>query len=144
MMKDEPKICYFCNNEKNYKRWSVHHINGDESDNRKENLVWAHSKCHKSFHASEREWTNESRNKMRELREKGIIGARKGHKLSEETKRKIGLANRKIDDDEVKRLTGLDMTISEIANEINFSVDAIRRSQKRQGIYIDNRRKRQR
>lgn len=33
---------------------TLHHINGDHSDNRRCNHAWAHRRCHKSHHLAER------------------------------------------------------------------------------------------
>ena len=134
-MEDEPKICYFCNNEEKYCDWEVHHINGDESDNRRENLAWSHLNCHRGYHSSEREWTDESRAKMRKLRKQGVIGAQPGHIRSEETKRKIGEANRKINLKKLKELSDGYTTISKIVAEMGFHRSTIRRWQKRLGVY---------
>jgi len=44
--------CYFCDGKfENVLKITVHHVNGDHSDNRKENLSLAHEKCHRSYHA---------------------------------------------------------------------------------------------
>ncbi len=133
-MKDEPKVCHFCEMADG-DNWIVHHIDGDEHNNERDNLAWAHDYCNRSYHSANRVWTDESRNKMRELRLAGVIGARVGHKLTDETKRKIGLANQTIKPERVKELTAQGLTRSEIATEMGYHISTIRKWQKRLGIY---------
>lgn len=72
VMKDEPKICFFCKNQLDYKRWMVHHLNGNESDNRRENLAWAHSHCHKSDHSAGHICSDETKQRMRHEHRKRV------------------------------------------------------------------------
>ncbi len=56
VMKDEPKSCYFCNKGGENGDWVVHHINRDETDNKRENLAWSHRSCNSKFHSSGNEF----------------------------------------------------------------------------------------
>ena len=80
IMKDEPKICYFCKGTGEPYKWVVHHIDEMESNNARENLAWAHSFCNKSHHARNRVWTQKSREKMRQLAKDGVIGVKRWRK----------------------------------------------------------------
>lgn len=41
-----------------FKKYTIHHKNGDHDDNRKRNRKWSHTKCHKSFHLTLRHKQN--------------------------------------------------------------------------------------
>jgi len=56
VMRNEPKICYFCN-KSTPGPWHVHHIDKDETNNKKENLTWSHMSCHRS-EAMKQRWAN--------------------------------------------------------------------------------------
>ncbi len=56
VMRNEPKTCHFCN-KSTLAPWHVHHLDGDETNNERENLVWAHMSCHRSDTMKQR-WAN--------------------------------------------------------------------------------------
>lgn len=64
----------------------IHHRNEDKLDNRPENLVVLHFKCHRRHHMYGVPMKPEVREKIR--------AANTGHEVSEETRKKIGDANR--------------------------------------------------
>lgn len=74
------KICFFCD-KKIVGKYHIHHKDHDHSNNDPSNRVTAHPGCHSSYHNSLREWSEESREKVRLTR----LGA----KHSEETKKKM-------------------------------------------------------
>lgn len=64
----------------------IHHRNEDKLDNRPENLVVLHFKCHRRHHMEGVPMKPEVRAK--------ISAANMGHEVDEETRKKIGDANR--------------------------------------------------
>lgn len=157
IMKDEPKVCYFCHRMDrgpyNSNMWHIHHIDLDEGNNDRENLAWAHALCNKAFHGKG-EHSAERRRKQCEgiarhqsLRKRGILPPRKRPPPhSDETKRKISESHRRhstIDLKKLRELTERGLTTGEIKKHSAFKklhICTIRRWQKRLGIWIDGRR----
>ena len=63
------------------KGYSIHHINGDKTDNRIQNLQCVNSKLHTKFHSKGKEKSEETKRRISE--------SKKGFKHSEETKQKL-------------------------------------------------------
>ena len=63
------------------KGYVIHHINGDKTDNRIQNLQCVESRAHTSFHSRGKKKSKETRAKLSE--------SKKGFRHSEETKQKL-------------------------------------------------------
>jgi 5-methylcytosine-specific restriction endonuclease McrA len=61
---EPPYFCFFCGNV--VVSLNIHHVNGDHSDNRPENLAAVHRGCHTSFHKTGTVLSPETRRKIGE------------------------------------------------------------------------------